>query len=124
MERSPVPALWLQRASALSGEPPGPNAQGAPEVGGLLLRLCALVHPPLRTCQVHEMVRTLVVFLDLSIVDLVTAVVLLERCAARRRGLFATAAVRRFFLGCCMVVRKLNCDASSRAKCGSLWRPH
>ena len=72
----------------------------------------------------ESLVRSNESVLDLSIVDLVTAVVLLERCAARRRGLFATAAVRRFFLGCCMVVRKLNCDASSRAKCGSLWRPH
>ena len=64
------------------------------------------------------MVRTLVVLMDLSIADLVTAFVMFGRCGARHRCLFVAVAARRFFLGCCLIARKINTDAGSRARSG------
>ena len=56
----------------------------------------------------------LVRHLNLSYLDLVVAVVFLERCVIginEPRGLFCPHAMRRTFLGCCLIVRKFNSDA-------------
>ena len=56
----------------------------------------------------------LVRHLNLSYLDLVVAVVALERCVKgsnEPRGLFCRHAMRRTFLGCCLIARKVNSDA-------------
>ena len=56
----------------------------------------------------------LVRHLNLSYLDLVVAVVALERCVIgsnEPRGLFCRHAMRRTFLGCCLIARKVNSDA-------------
>ena len=71
-------------------------------------------HPPvvLAHSQVQEILWTLVVVLNLSKEDLVTAVVMFERCGAQHTGLFQPKAIRRFFLGCCIIARKVTCDTT------------
>ena len=69
------------------------------------------------------MLHMLVTHLDLSVADLVTAVVMLERSASTQRSLLNTFAVRRYFLGCCVLSRKINCDVDSPARSGSFCPP-
>ena len=53
---------------------------------------------------------TLVVLLDLNLVDLVVAVHMIELCAHDHRGLFNVKILRSLFLTCCVISRKVNTD--------------
>ena len=69
------------------------------------------------------MLHMLVTHLDLSVADLVTAVVMLERSASTQRSLLNTFAMRHFFLGCCVISRKINSDVGLPARSGSFLVP-
>ena len=58
----------------------------------------------------QELVWTLVVLLDLNLVDLVVAVHMIELCAHDHRGLFNVKILRSLFLTCCVISRKVNTD--------------
>jgi len=65
---------------------------------------------PCHCRQVHELVWLLVVRLEMSVEDLVYALMLFETMAREHPGLLAVHNMRRLYLACCSLAVKINRD--------------
>ena len=72
----------------------------------------------------HELVWLLVVRLNMSVGDLVYALILFETCVREHPGLLALHNVRRLYLTCCSLSVKITQDVRPWAGVGTNSRTH